>query len=301
MKVSEGVVRDVLRLIIWFPFRWLVRIIPIASSFALFKLLGDLHYYAGGGKRRRLLQNINSIIEKKGNAVNAAKKYYENHYIDRLHIFLYPKLTTIEKIKKYVYFQNIEALEKVLKYRKGALLVQPHFGPVQITLLSLALHGYNPIQIGYPTDKGLSKIGRYVAFRTRLKYEALLPAPIIPADKYLGKIYKHLLQGGVVLTTGDGAGGDLFLGEHKRFNIFGVDRLFPLGPAMWAIKTGAAFVPTFIITETPRRFRIVFEKDIRGIFNNLEKDRAYITERFVAIAEEYIKRYPQCWHFLDEI
>jgi len=109
------------------------------------------------------------------------------------------------------------------------------------------------------------------------------------------------LQGGVVLTTGDGAGGDLFLGEHKRFNIFGVDRLFPLGPAMWAIKTGAAFVPTFIIPETPRRFRIVFEKDIRGIFNNLEKDRAYITERFVAIAEEYIKRYPQCWHFLDEI
>jgi KDO2-lipid IV(A) lauroyltransferase len=300
MRVSEGTIRDILRLIVWFPLRWLVRIIPVDLSFFLFKLMGDLHFCVGGEKKKRLLHNIKTILSKDRSARDIVKKYYENHYIDRLHIFLYPKLTS-DKIKKYVYFENIEVLERELKNSKGVLLVQPHFGPVQITLLSLALYGFSPIQIGYPTDTGLSKIGRFVAFRTRLKYEALLPAPIIPADRYLGKAYKHLAKGGVVLTTGDGAGVGVFLGVQEKYKIFGIERMFPLGPAMWAIKTRAAFVPTFIIPETYKKFKIVFENPIGGIYNNFERDRGYMTEKFIAIAEEYTKKYPHCWHFLDEI
>ena len=74
----------------------------------------------------------------------------------------------------------------------------------------------------------------------------MLP-PILPADRYLGKAYRHLTKGGVILTTGDGAGGGLFLGEYVSFEFMGRERNFPLGPGAWAIKTGAAFAPTFII------------------------------------------------------
>ncbi len=301
MRVSEGFTRDILRIIVWFPFRYLVQIISSDLSFLLFKLMGDFHFCVGGRKKKHLLRNIKTILNTERDVINIGRKYYEIHYLDRLHIFLYPRLNTIKKVKKHVYIENIEVLEDVLRNRKGALLVQPHFGPVQITLLSLALLGYNPIQIGYPKDMGLSRIGRFVAFRTRLKYEALLPAPIIPADRYLGKAYKHLAKGGVVLTTGDGAGAGVFLGVQEKYKIFGIERMFPLGPAMWAIKTRAAFVPTFIIPETYKKFRIVFENPIGGIYNNFERDRGYMTEKFIAIAEEYTKKYPHCWHFLDEI
>lgn len=301
MRVTEGIFRDVLRLIVWFPFRWVVRIIPVSASFLLFKLMGDFHFLVGGKKKRRLLHNIQSLFHPSQNAIKTVKKYYELHYLDRLHIFLYPKLTTIKKIEKYVCFENIEALEEVLKNGRGALLVQPHFGPIQITLLSLALYGYSPLQIGYLTDKGLSKIGRSVAFKYRLKYEAILPAPIIPADKYLGSVYKHLKKGGVVLTTGDGAGGGIFLGEQKDFKILNKTRKIPFGPATWSLKTGAAYIPTFIIAENYKRFRIVFKKPISGIYNDANKDKIYITKKFIDITEHYIKRYPFCWHFLDEI
>lgn len=303
MTVHEGVIRDILRLFIWFPFRWIVNILSVNAALFLFKLLGDLHFYFGGGIKKK---NVSAGIRKlMGHNVRhigeTVRRYYETHYVDRLHICLYPRLNSIEKIRRYVRIQNPEILEKELGSGRGALIVQPHFGPVQITLLTLALSGYKPLQIGYPSDMGLSRVGRSVAFRYRLKYEAMLPAPILPADEYMGKAYKHLIKGGVVLTTGDGAGRGIFLGEHKAFRFLGAERMLPLGPAGWALRTGASFIPTFIVAERYNKFRIVFEAPVKGIYGDAEKDRLYITERFLSVTEEYIKKYPYCWHFWDEI
>jgi KDO2-lipid IV(A) lauroyltransferase len=302
MTVHESVIRDVLRLFVWFPLRWMISATPVNVALFIFMIIGDLHCWSGGKKKLGVFSNIkNRIGSDRKTTGGIVRRYYETHYIDRLHIFLYPKLNTRKKIERYVYIENIEALERELQNGKGVMVVQPHFGPVQITLLTLSLLGYNPIQIGYPTDKGLSRIGRNVAYRYRLKYEAVLPAPIIPADEYMGKVYKHLVKGGVVLTTGDGAGGGIFLGEHRNFRFLGTERMIPLGPASWAVRTGAAFIPTFIIIDGYDRFRIVFEDPITGIHNDIEKDVVYMTERFVSVAEGYIKKYPYCWHFWDEI
>ncbi len=301
MQTRESIARDILRLFIWFPLRWLVRVLPIHLGFFFFKLMGDLHFYVNGRGRERVSHTIQTFLNTDQKmTMEIVKKYYETHYLDRLHIFLYPKLMNNEIFKEYVYFENIELLERELKNGKGVLLVQPHFGVVQLTLLALGLSNYNPIQIGFPTDMGLSKIGRDVAFKYRLKYEAMLP-PILPADRYLGKAYKHLVKGGVVLTTGDGAGGGVFLGEYMTYKFMDMERRFPLGPATWAIKTGAAFVPTFIIHRSYNRYGIVFEKPIQAIYNDYEKDRLEITKKFVSIMEEYVKNFPHCWHFWDEL
>lgn len=301
MQTRENIVRDILRLFVWFPFRWLAKIAPINFVFFIFKIMGDLHYHLSREKSERIVDNIKIFLKKdRKTALDITKKNYENHYLDRLHIFLYPRLTTKEKIEKYVSFENLETLERELKNGRGILIVQPHFGPVQITLLTLALLGYNPVQIGYPRDIGLSRIGRVVAYGYRLTYEAMLP-PILPANKYLGKAYKHLANGGVVFTTGDGAGGGVQLGGHKEFKFFDIKKMFPLGPAAWALKTRAAFVPTFIITEGYNKFRIVFEEPLEVIYNDAGKDMLYITEKFISITEQYIRKYPHCWHFWDEL
>jgi lauroyl/myristoyl acyltransferase len=302
MTVRESIIRDILRLFVWFPLRWLISAVPTNAALFLFKLMGDMHSCASGGKKEKIALRISNLLKvDRKTAGEVIKRYYEAHYVDRLHIFLYPKLTTFKKIEKYVHIENIGVIETELRSGKGILIVQPHFGPVQITLLTLALLGYKPLQIGYPTDEGLSRIGRTVAFRQRLRYESMLPAQILQADEYLGKAYKHLLKGGVVLTTGDGAGRGILLGEHRIFNFLGTERMMPLGPASWALKTGAAFIPTFIAADKYNKFTIIFEEPIKGIFNDFEKDRVYMTERFISITEVYIKRYPFCWHFWDEI
>ncbi len=302
MKVRESIVRDALRLVTWFPFRWLIGIAPLPWTFPLYKAAGDAHFRISGGRTRQLAANLQTVLGMDEAAAAAeVKRIFENHYLDRLHIFLYPRLTSWERIAPYVTFENIEVLDEALKRGRGALLVQPHFGPVQITLLALALRGYKPLQIGLPSDEGLSWIGRKVAFRYRLKYEGMLPAPIIAADGYLGTVYKHLMRGGVVLTTGDGAGGNVFLGEHRKLPFLGGERMIPLGPAAWSLRTKAAYLPTFIIPERCDRFRVVFEEPIDPRQGDPEEDAVDMTKRFIEKAESHIRRHPACWHFWDEI
>jgi len=302
MQVKESILRDILRLIVWFPFRWFLRIVPI--NFALFtiKTLGICHFHIAKKKKQMLLDTISKTLNiSKSQGITIVKKYFEIHYLDRLHIFLYPRLTSSNIITDYVRVENIQLLNEARRLKNGVLIVQPHFGPVQLTLLELALKGYLPMQIGFPTDKHLSKIGRKVAFKYRVKYEKMLPAPIIAADRFIGKAYRHLKKGGIVFTTGDGAGRGVCLGEHKMMNFLGKKRNIPLGPASLAIKTKAIFVPAFIIPESYNLFRIVFEEPILPKYNDLSKDKIYITEKFLGVTETYIKTYPHCWHFWDEL
>jgi KDO2-lipid IV(A) lauroyltransferase len=302
MRVQESILRDGLRLVIWFPFRWLVQIVSLRRAFWLYKAAGDAHVALLGGRSGRLTATLQRTLGIDGaEAAATVKRIFENHYLDRLHIFLYPRLRSWERLAPFVVFENRGVLDAALANGRGALLVQPHFGPVQITLLGLALTGYKPLQIGLPSDEGLSCIGRKVAFRYRVKYEGMLPAPIIAADGYLGSVYKHLLRGGVVLTTGDGAGGNVFLGEHRKFPFLGTERMIPLGPALWALRTRAAYLPTFIIPERHDRFRIVFGEPLEPRLGDPEQDARDLTERYLRQAEEYIRQYPACWHFWDEL
>jgi len=302
MKVDEGLIRDIFRLFVWFPLRWSVGVVPVRWAFYIFKLMGDAHYLGGGRKKRVISENLKNLLGlENGDAPGIVMGNFENHYTDRLHIFLYPRLRTRDSIERFLTFENREILDGELKGGRGALLVQPHFGPVQITLLALSLYGYDPIQVGYPTDRGLSRVGRSVAYRYRLRYEGMLPSPIIAADRFLGPVYKHLLNNGVVLTTGDGAGGGVYLGEHRELEFLNTRRPFPLGPAALSLRTGASYIPTFITTEGPARFRIVFEEPIRPRYGEMEKDKLFMTEAFRTIAEGYIRRYPQSWHFWDEV
>ena len=302
MRVFESPLRDLSRLAVWYPVRWVAGALPVPWAFRMFAALGDCHAFAGGGTKRAVEQAAREILGLgPGEARATARRYFENHYVDRLHIFLYPRLVQGDRAAACVRFENIEVLDRILAARRGALLVQPHFGPVQLTLLALARRGYRPIQIGNPSDKGLSRIGRAVAYRLRLRYEAMIPAPIVPADGYLGNTFRSLRGGGVVLTTGDGAGGGVYLGEHHRFSFLRRERLFPLGPASLALRTGAAFLPTFILPEGYGRYRVVFGAPVEPDGDDYRQERVRMTESFVATMEQHVRRYPFCWHFLDEL
>lgn len=300
MHTDEGMLRDVARLIVWFPFRWIIQALPVSAGFFTFKVLGNIHYFLSPKKKEYLLKNLELAFSLHNFGKNTVRRYLENHYIDRLHIFLYPKLKKTN-IDKFIRFKGLEHLDQALLAGKGCILVHGHFGPAQLPLFALGLKGYNIHQLGLPSDEGLSLIGKQVAFKIRQVYEGMIPAKIISADSFLRPLFKHLEANGILMMTGDGTGGDKFVGKFIPVKFLGQDLVFPTGYAALSLKTGAPVLPLFTFRKRFNRFEAVIGKPFR-IENDFDSQNRMmqIIVQFVQLFEEYVQKYPCHWHFWDK-
>jgi len=299
MKIHEGIHRDILRLIIWYPVRWLLMIAPLSFGFRLLDAMGNIHHFASRGKKASLLRNLTFVQPARDTekANEAVLRYFQNHYVDRLCIFLFPRLDA-GAADALVEFSGREHLDAALAKGKGVILVHGHFGPVHIPLVVLARYGYRMKQIGLPSDEGLSWIGKNVAFRLRMKYEGMMPAEIIKADSFLRGAFTWLRGNGVIMMTGDGSGTDRHVGRHDAFPFFGHTLQFPMGPALLAGKTDSELLPLFIIPGEKKRYRIVIEPALASANSGPERVRD-LTGQFVRRIEQYEGLYPGFMHFLD--
>jgi len=295
MIVKESLSRDILRLFVWFPLRWTILIIPVRWGILVLRTMGDIHFCFSRGKKRILEENFFRITNEKNYL--AIREYFRNYYIDRFMIFIFPRLD-VKRLRKIVEISGIENLDAALKMGKGVLLVHGHFGPVHLPLVALARLGYRMKQIGLPSDEGLSWIGRNVAFRLRMKYEARIPAEIIKADSFLRGAFRWLSSNGIIMITGDGSGTKNQVGRHEVFEFLGNQVMLPIGPSILAEKTGAALLPMFIVPGEKTHYKIILEASLTSDLCGMEKT-IDITRQFLKRLETYISKFPGYMHFID--
>lgn len=293
MVVRESVARDVLRLLVWYPVRWLLLALPVGLGILVLRTMGDIHCALSKGRKGQLLSNLKRAQVSPGEATTAVREYMRLHYIDRLLIFIFPKLGR-DEVDRYIEITGLEHIDKAIEDGRGVVLVHGHFGPVHLPLVALARLGYRMKQIGLPSDEGLSWIGRNVAFRLRMKYEGMMPAKIIRADGFLRDAFKWLSSNGLIMITGDGSGTEKRLGKHALYRFLGQPVQFPLGPALLSAKAGAALIPMFITPGKDKLYRIVIESPIA-----IADDAEAATGDFVRRLEARVRACPGYMHFLD--
>lgn len=303
MIIKEGFLRDMGRLIVWFPLRWACSILPISLVLLFYQLMGDIHYLFGRRKRKELRENISlafngQLSSKEINHI--VRHYLQNYYTHQLLIFLFPRLDK-NYIQRMVTIEGLEHLDQALAQGKGCILVHGHFGLFQLPLFTLGLLGYRINQITLPSDQGLSYIGKKVAYNYRMRYEALIPARLIPANTFLRPVFTALKNNEVVMITGDGAGGSVYYGKYIFLNFFNHSYPFPSGPISLALKTGAAILPMFIFKEGFSRYRIMIGETLtltRDQHSNSGLQEGM--EKFGKLLENNIRKYPCHWRFWDE-
>lgn len=228
-------------------------------------------------------------------------KYYENHYVDRLQIFLFPRFNN-DNIDQYHTFEGLENLDHALIKKQGCILIHAHIGPTQLPLCALGVKGYPVMQIGLPSDEGLTWIGRHVAFKLRQKYEAQIKASIISATSFLRPAFEHLKHNGIIMITGDGAGGRSPIGKYARFHFFNRQLPFSLGAISLAQRTGAPVLPLFTVIGKDKEYKTIIESPIEIDYHSLKNEQTLIRpmEVFVKRLQEVISTFPYLWHFWDE-
>ncbi len=305
MLTTESPLRDALRLVVWYPLRWLLLALPISAGLFVLRRMGDMHYLASRGKKAHLarcLANLRPGLAPK-DMRRAVRSSFHIHYIHQLSIFLFPKFNAdpAGQIGRYIEFSGLEHLDAAIRDKRGAVVVLGHHGPTQAPLAALGAMGYPVKQIGYPSDEGLSRIGRSVAFRLRLAYEGKIRAEIVRPGSDLRGLMRHLKAGGLVMTLGDGEGAGRRFGKFAPFPFFGHAVEFPLGPARLAVKSGARLLPMHIEPGRTASFRAVIGAPLEPPRDADSPDAKVLalTAAFLDVFSQAVRENPGWWHFLE--
>lgn len=301
MHVRESRLRDALRLLVWIPGRAAAARLPERVAFRAFESMGLLHAAASPGRIHSLAGRMALTGLPERELAAAAREHVRNHYADRLHILLYPRIVPRRVRPPWLEIEGRHHLDGALAAGKGAVVVHPHYAVPQLLPLALGLEGYRCLQIGLPSDEGLSDIGRSVAFRSRMELEALLPARILNADGFLRDAFRHLREGGVVLVTGDGTGGRRFRGRHEPIPLLGRRVLLPVGPAKLALATGAPLLTGLVERLGPGRYRAALGAPLLPVTEGDGDPALALTRSFAAWLEARLRRAPAPWHFWDDM
>ena len=107
------------------------------------------------------------------------------------------------------------------------------------------------------------------------------------------------LRGDIQLVL---AAGDRILGERGvDVQMFGRRILLPAGPALIAMRTGAAIIPTFT-ARVPGGFEIRFCEPILPPMRGSVREKVrYMVERFARDLEAIVRRYPGQWHLFYKV
>lgn len=299
MKVNEHPLRDVARVVVYYLVPLLIRLLPAGREFDLYRLMGRLYAFIARGKTAGLRANFSEVLSfaDQRQLDLVVRGYIENHFVDRLQLFSFPRLKE-NNIHKYLRVENMDRLKDSLAKGRGCVIIHGHFGPAQLFIAAIALAGFPITQLGYIAREGYSFIGEKVAVRKRLELEAQIPGEIFYTDRFLRPIFKKLRNNEVISNAGDGTLFGDHLGKQVPVQFLGRTRPFPVGAVSMAQANGAVLLPLFIGRVPGGNYAGSFGQQIK-----VEPGPDGITKAvqdFANLLAEEVGKSPELWHFWDE-
>ncbi|MBN4076102.1 lysophospholipid acyltransferase family protein [Gemmatimonas aurantiaca] len=182
-------------------------------------------------------------------------------------------------------FDGAEYVEEVAKRGKGCLFATPHFGNWELIGFWLPANGYKTnFLAGRQTnpyiDKMLNDNRRSVGVN------------IIPTGSSARQVIRVLRRGeflGIVPDQHSAIG-------HEVVEFFGRKVAAHRGTALFAYRTGAAILPTFIIRKGPGHHEGLVDPPIYADTSRPEKEETQrLTQLIMSRFEEMIREYPELW------
>jgi lauroyl/myristoyl acyltransferase len=298
MIADKNIVKDISRLLFWYPLRWLSMPLPFKAGYVIGGIIGNVDYYFSGRKRiRKMCRNVSEALSvDQKNARQIVRQNLRNHLRNMLELIKYPQLNR-QNIPSLVQYEGIVYLNSALEEGNGIILMTAHFGAKQFLQVALGLQGYALNQINFHmNEEELTFIQRRISQSQRISIEKQLPLHFIPAKGFMRPVFKCLKKNEVLIIAGDGIGLKKHMDmTYAPFQFLGKNMLFPTNAAVLAERTGALIVPVFVIREGARH-RIVFEPPLKcGTSTHFE-----VIKEFVLLLEKYIHKYPSLWEFWEE-
>lgn len=298
MIPHRNLIKDIGRIIFWFPVKWCVRLLPFSSVYWIGGMLGwvDFHVMARRHRVRRMCATVANVLDKtEEEARHIIRVNFQNHGRNVLELMKYPTLSW-QNLTCFVRFKGLEQVDRALQQGTGVILLTAHFGAKQLLQVALGMKEYQLNQIYYHVDEeNLSYIQKHISQKQRMNIEARLPVKFISAKSFLRPVFRCLKNNEILVLTGDGAGIKALMDDSYRpFPFLGKTMLFPTNAVSLAQRTGACLIPVFAVRDQ-QRHTIMFEPPLQ--IAEIPAEQAM--QEFIAVLDRYIRRYPAEWEFWE--
>jgi len=220
---------------------------------------------------------------------NSARKAFANYGRYWVDSFRLGSVGQIE-VDAHMEEEGLVHLYDAMERGKGAILVLPHLGGWEFGGLWLAMHGIELTVVA-------EKLEPPELFEWFTALRAELGLTVIPLGPGAGpELTKVLRNGGAIALLSDR---DL-VGNGVEVEFFGEKTTLPAGPAMLAMRTGAALLPAAVYAFPDGLHKAVCMAPIPvERTDDLRSDVARITAAWAKALEGLIRRDPSQWHLFQ--
>lgn len=247
---------------------------------------GDFIYYCVPIRKKLTMEQIaRAFPEKSGREVAAiCRQAYRNLAMNGLEHLCLPTLSR-DELLDIVTFRNEELLEKAYSRGKGVIFVGGHFGNWEYMGAAISAKGY-------PLTYVVADIANPFIDDMVNRHRTSAGIRILTKGMSIRAMLKTLRDNGAMAMLMDQDAG-----RNGTFvDFFGRKCSTPKGPALFALKTGAAVLLVSSIRQADGSLRAVFEEVEIDHDRGVSEERLHeIMQRCTARMEEYIRKYPGQW------
>jgi len=266
------------------------RVLPRRSLGPLGRSLGALVWWSMPRYRTVALANLERAFpewppERRRAVARASFGHLGTTLVE---FFLRQPRLTMAEVEREVRFEGREHYEAAFARGKGVLLITAHYGNWELMGPRLARAGYQVSAVSRPADDpGIEVMIESIRTRCGLRQIPRRQA----AREGLAALRRNEIL--AILLDQNTAEGGVFV------PFFGHPASTATGPAVFALKTGAALVPTFSVreadgTHTMKTWPPIYPEPS----GNREADIRTLTAAVTSVIEAQIRERPELWSWL---
>lgn len=269
--------------------RTIAGLVPDAVSLRLAEGAGFAASRLNAGQRAVVRRNMTRVVGERNvdRFVDEAYRSYARYWIEALRM---PRPGP-EEIRKRTTSEGLDELAKRLDEGRSVIFVSPHLGSYDVAGAWLASNGWRVLAVAEQLEPP-------ELFDMFCELRASVGVEILPAGK--GSTARTLLsalrEGAIVGLIADRD----IAGSGIEVEFFGEKTLIPNGPAVLALRTGAALAVGALFQRPGGRYHAVVLDPIDVEAGKTEEHRVRaLTQQVVAQMEDLIRREPGQWHLFQ--
>jgi lauroyl/myristoyl acyltransferase len=272
---------------------FLVGLIPARVGYAGAWLFGTIAYYLLPNRRRVMSANFAPVIGRSPHdpEVQRLGKLSFRNFARYLYDFLAMPHRSIDQIDQIVALHLDDHFHQARALGKGMIFVSAHFGNMDYTAIAVAKHTC-PLTVVADPIKPKQLMDQLVKYRGQkglnMVYLAKAPRAILTA-------LKHNEAVGFLVDVGCRREGGI------PVTFFGRRTMFPTGPALLALRTGAPVVVGYTVVNGAHMDAYSYPPIFATKTGDKDADARRCSQMIASHFEDFLRRHPEQWYIYRQM